>query len=280
MAGKHVLLRSEFATSRKRTVKITIQDLPLHAVDNVQVLEAIGKTYAVSSEVMYGMLWHNGQPTSIRNGDHYLYMAEDVAAAMPIVMTIAGFDAQIFKLPALTKCHRCGEVGHRSNDVKCLGRAPEAIAATVEPIRGGHHPLSNLYVCPEGCTLPDGQYDFPSAEHHYQFKYLHYHGKLEESYLVLEADIGLQARKIAHSVLPEEDVKPSWQESAVKEMLDTNILKYKSCSHAKDMLMGSKVVLAEVTSNAFWGSSLPPDLTVTTLSDYWPSKNNLGKILV
>ena len=92
MAGKHVPLRSELVTSRKRTVKIMVHDLPLHTVDNEQVLEAISESFAISSEVLYGTLWQNGQPTSIRNGDHYLYIAEDVAAAMPAEMTIAGFD--------------------------------------------------------------------------------------------------------------------------------------------------------------------------------------------
>ncbi len=87
--------------------------------------------------MLYGTLWHNGQPTSIRNGDCYLYVTEDVAAALPAEMTIVGFDAQIFKPPTMTKCKRCGEVGHRANDMRCPGRAPEAIAATVEPIRGG-----------------------------------------------------------------------------------------------------------------------------------------------
>ncbi len=29
----------------------------------------------------------------------------------------------------------------------------------------------------------------------------------------------------------------------------------------------------------FWGSGLNPELTCTTLPDYWPGKNNLGVIL-
>ncbi len=74
-------------------VKIMVCDLPLHAVDSEQVLETISENFAVSSEVLYGTLWYNGQPTSIRNGDHYLYVTEDMAAVMPAEMTIVGFDA-------------------------------------------------------------------------------------------------------------------------------------------------------------------------------------------
>ncbi len=60
VAGKHVPLRSELVTSRKRTVKIMVHDLPLYAVDNEQVLETISENFAVSSEVLYSTLWHNG----------------------------------------------------------------------------------------------------------------------------------------------------------------------------------------------------------------------------
>ncbi len=44
--------------------------------------------------------------------------------------------------------------------------------------------------------------------------------------------------------------------------------------------MTAKVVLVEATTNSFWGFDLPPDQTRHTLSDYWPGKNNMGKILV
>ncbi len=66
----------------------------------------------------------------------------------------------------------------------------------------------------------------------------------------------------------------------MKEMLETNILKYKSCKHAKAELLSSKVVLAEATTNVFWGSGLLLEMTIDMLSDYWPGKNNIGKILV
>ena len=119
-----------------------------------------------------------------------------------------------------------------------------------------------------------------NQEHHYQFKQLSFHGKLDESYRVLEAETGFQAMKIAQQVLPDDLTKPEWQKVSFKEMISTNVLKYQSCEHTRSVLLASKVILAEATTNAFWGSGLPPDLTVTTFSDYWPGKNNLGKILV
>ena len=44
-------------------------DLPLHEVDNDQVLEVMNGLCTMHSEVQYKTVWHEGQPTSIRNGD-------------------------------------------------------------------------------------------------------------------------------------------------------------------------------------------------------------------
>ncbi len=137
-----------------------------------------------------------------------------------------------------------------------------------------------MHLCPEGCVLYDGQYDFPSSEHHYQFSQLHFHGKVDESYRVLEETSGFHTMKLAHQVLPEHETKPEWKEHAVAEMLKSNELKYQSCPHARQSLIESKLIVAEAMIDHFWGSGFPLDMTRTTLSDYWPGKNNLGKILV
>lgn len=91
---------------------------------------------------------------------------------------------------------------------------------------------------------------------------------IDESYRVLEADDGYEAMKIAHQVLLEEKVQPSWVNIAVDEMLCTNLLKFDHCAHVKQALMELKVVLVEATTNPFWGSGLPPELMKHTLSDY------------
>ncbi len=129
----------------------------------------------------------------------------------------------------------------------------------------------NLHECPEGCIIPDSNHDFSSSEQYYQFKRLRHHGLIDKSYRVLEADSGFDAMKLVHCILPEDDVQPSWKSIALDEMLSTNRLKYQNCLHAKDMLMNTKVVLAEATSN---------EQTKCTLSDYWLGHNNMGKILV
>ncbi len=132
---------------------------------------------------------------------------------------VCNVEARVFKPKAMIKCKCCGDIGPLTGDSKCVARAPPKIAASIEPFRGEMNPLSNLHICAEGCQIPDGSYDFPSSEHHYQFKRLHAHGLVDESYWVLEADTGYDAMKIAQCTLPEEDVKPEWRDHAVEEML-------------------------------------------------------------
>ena len=60
VAGKYIQLRSEFWSANVKSVKITLRDLPLHCVDNAEVLEAVSHLCTVLSPVQYGTLWHNG----------------------------------------------------------------------------------------------------------------------------------------------------------------------------------------------------------------------------
>ena len=110
------------------------------------------------------------------------------------------------------------------SDPKCVARAPVAMTESVEAFHGEANPLSNLHCCPEGCTIPDGQHDFPSVEHHYQFSHLHYYDMDAESFHILEAPSGLEVMKIAHYALPHDQEKLDWKHTAVEEMILTNHL--------------------------------------------------------
>ncbi len=64
------------------------------------------------------------------------------------------------------------------------------------------------------------------------------------------------------------------------EMLEFNCLKYSCCTHAREKLLDSKLVLVEATGDPYWGSGLNVVQTLECLSDYWPGKNMLGEILM
>ena len=74
VAGKYVALQSEYRSTFKKTVKITLRDLPLHAVNNEEVLEALHDCCSVVSLVNYLIVWHNGQMMNIRNSDRFAYI--------------------------------------------------------------------------------------------------------------------------------------------------------------------------------------------------------------
>ena len=109
MGGRHIPLCSKFHTTQMKTVKVTVRDLPLHAMDNEQVLSVI-------SEIFYGIVWHEGEPTSIRNGDCFFYVSEDAVKDLPDWIDISGYQGRLVRPAALSKCQWCNQVGHKSFD--------------------------------------------------------------------------------------------------------------------------------------------------------------------
>ncbi len=55
-------------------MKVTIRDLPLHSVDNEEVLDALKDICDVLSPVNYSNVWHNSQMTNIQNRDRFVYI--------------------------------------------------------------------------------------------------------------------------------------------------------------------------------------------------------------
>ncbi len=86
--------------------------------------------------------------------------------------------------------------------------------------------------------------------------------------------------KIAETALPKDEEKPNWKLVVLREMETSNTLKFDSYCHAKEVLMQMKRHIVEVTSNVYWGSGLPLDLTKSMLSDYWLRENQFSKVLM
>ncbi len=62
---------------------MTIKDLPLHSVENEDVLEALKEFCDIQSEVLYANVWHNGHLTNISNGDQFAYVLHQDISALP-----------------------------------------------------------------------------------------------------------------------------------------------------------------------------------------------------
>ena len=57
-------------------------------------------------------------------------------------------------------------------------------------------------------------------------------------------------------------------------------MKFHSCPHAMQALLDSRVTIAEVTGDLYWGTGLNVPQTEECLQEFWPGKNVIGGILM
>ena len=199
---------------------------------------------------------------------------------LPTTIQVGAHQARVFKLVSISTCKQCGNEGHRPSDPACPARSTEDIQQSVETFCGGRCELSNLHQCLEGCEIEDFGTEFPTCEHHYQFKKLKAHDLGAEAYELLIQEDSFQAIKKAKTILPDADVSEDWKCVACDEMLATTRLKYEFCLHACEYLLKSKITIAEATGDPFWGTGLGVQQTLDCLPDFWPSTNHMGQILL
>ncbi len=270
VAGCYIQLWSEFCPEARKSLKVMLRDLPLHSVDNEQVLHALNDICQVSSPVNFSNIWLNGQLTSIRNGDCFVYVDAADVSKLPDTLPVGKYITHIVKPVSMSTCKHCQGEGHQSSDQACPACAPQHMQDTVEAFCSGCCELSNLYKCPLGCVIQDKGMTFESSEHQYQVKKLKFHDKGAEAFELLMEEDSFKAMKKAKLAVPDDQVSDDWKVITKVEMLESNHLKYHSCAHAREKLLDSKLILAEAMGDPFW----------ECLSDYWPGKNMLGEILM
>ncbi len=70
-----------------------VKDLPLHAVSNIEVLDALKEVCVPTSEVNYCNVWFNGQLTNICNGDQFCYVESDSLDKVTDTVQVGQFQA-------------------------------------------------------------------------------------------------------------------------------------------------------------------------------------------
>ncbi len=110
-----------------------MKDLPLHAVDNEDVLDALKEYCDVQSEVLYSNIWHNNKLTNIRNGDHFAYISQQDLMSIPDHITVGEYHSRVFKPKAQIMCTRCKQVGHCSSNKDCPAQVPPEMMDVVQP---------------------------------------------------------------------------------------------------------------------------------------------------
>ncbi len=84
----------------------------------------------------------------------------------------------------------------------------------------------------------------------------------------------------AQDLLPEDQVSDDWKVSAVDKMRVANSLKFHTCDHARKALIEANLMIAEATSDLFWGTGLSLEWTRQCLPEFWPGQNRMGEILM
>ncbi len=102
IAGCYMLLWSEVHLGALQLMKVTLKDLPLHCVDNEDVLDSLCKVCKVNSTVKYSNLWYNGKAINIRNGDRYVCVYSLQISKLLEVIHVGDYPAQVFKPVAMS----------------------------------------------------------------------------------------------------------------------------------------------------------------------------------
>ncbi len=245
---------------------------------NEDVLEAVKQVAPIILTIKYTNIWIDGRHTYLRNGDQFFYVAEEEVTKFSKSLLIWDIKARVIKPVVYTRCSRCDQQGHRSSSPDCPALAPPEVQESTEAFRGTSHPLSNLHVCPEGCTWTnEDDLVMKSSEHEYQFEKLVAHGLADNAEWLLSEDFAVDVMHSVNAHIAEESMV--WQERKYTIMERACRKKFLHCPHAKDVLLKSKSELAESTLNMEWGTGLDLRRTIETNPDFWPSKNMLGKIL-
>ena len=118
------------------------------------------------------------------------------------------------------------------------------------------------------------------SEHYYQFHKLKAHDKIEDAFALLDEPEPFKVMRKAQDLLPEDQVSDDWKASAVDEMRVANSLKFCAYDHTRKALIEANLMIAEATSNLFWGTGLSLEWTRQCLPEFWPGQNRMGEILM
>ena len=280
LAGKWISLQAPICDSGFSTnAKIILKDLPMNKVSNQDVLVQVKKICEIKSKVWYSNIWVDGKKTHLRNGDHFFYIAEKYVNLFQKNFMVRDYQACVIKPASYNYCTSCQLVGHQPSSDLCIAKAPMEVQQSIQVFHGQDNPLSNMFICPEGCSWGDDGTIFNSSEQEFQFEKVVDHGKAEEAYELVEMEDIFCIKACACELILTTDISEEWLNKEEEVLHWACFNKFNACSHACEVLLSSKSELVEGTTDLKWGSGLDPCMTAECLPDYWPGKNKMGKML-
>ncbi len=151
------------------------------------------------------------------------------------------------------------------------------VQESIQVFHGGADPLSNLHVCPEGCTWMVEGIEYDSVEKEFQHNKLLTYDMKNKAAEILDYENPMEIMFCSHELIQEESESWIKTERMVMDFACKN--KFNNCPHARHVLMRSKADLVEGTLNRKWGSGLNAEQTYECHPDFWPGDNLIGSIL-
>ena len=257
------------------TERILFRNLPMKTPNSaIREFLMTQKQVHLTSDIFYDTIKDQYNiPTQYYNGDRYIFAVDNIKPPLPESAVIGGVQCKIWHRSQSVFCQRRKMRDHNTSDVdKCSSYIEyQDIVAFKSPA----HPFSNFHRC--GIKL-DGQI-YPSAEHAYQFLKLTYLGKLDMADSVMNSPKAADAKRCAAQISRDENAM--WDEVKVDAM--SKIIKAKAESYPdfKKLLIESDgFVIAEATSDCFWGVGMTPKLASNCAPDSFLGRNTLGQILM
>ena len=183
--------------NRRQLDKLTVKNLPLY-VDNEEITKFLQQQgVAASSSIKYGLFRdNNGQFTSYKNGDRFVYV-EPFHPPLARQQSIASLPCLLLHHGKATVCSSCGKPGHKITDDICEAKTNQNIYT----FKGYLHPLSNHYPC----ELALYHTTFKSAEHAYLYRMAIELSNQEKAEQIRLAKHAGEAKRLSKTIASDDD---------------------------------------------------------------------------
>ena len=211
-------------------------------------------------------------PSEYINGDRHLYVHSPVTPPLPKDSYIEGWQVRLWHKTQNNYCRRCAKHGHKTDETD---RCPsyQADAPTIA-FRADSHPFSNYYMC----KINVFEREFPSAEHAYQWRKCQIFEREDLALRVLCAKTPREARETVAELT---DVNIWTDDVKVLAMKCVLVAKFQTCQLFRARLLDCKnKIIAEATSDTFWGVGVAPNIAIFTNPEKFLGSNVLGNLLM
>ena len=211
-------------------------------------------------------------PSEYINGERHLYVHSPVTPPLPKDSYIEGWQVRLCHKTQNNYCRRCAKHGHKTDETD---RCPsyQAVTPTIA-FRADSHPFSNYYMC----KINVFEREFPSAKHAYQWR---------KSQIFEREDLALRVlctktpREARETVAELTDVQIWTNDVKILAMKCVLVAKFQSCELFRTRLLDCKdKIIAETTSDTFWGVGVAPNIAIFTNPDKFLGCNVIGNLLM